>query len=95
MPRLHGAWFDKLTMRGLDGCNDNRRDRTSQTSYLIKVAELDSPQSSLSLMVSLSNHEPCYCNHLFSKKITPTYPTPSHLAYSDGVLSGGNAPETF
>jgi hypothetical protein len=32
---------------------------------------------------------------IFSKKITPTYPTPSHLAYSDGVLSGGNAPETF
>ncbi|MGO4449556.1 hypothetical protein AB4Y96_11560 [Phyllobacterium sp. TAF24] len=29
------------------------------------------------------------------KKITPTYPTPSHLAYSDGVLSGGNAPENF
>ncbi|SDP00306.1 hypothetical protein SAMN05443582_103128 [Phyllobacterium sp. OV277] len=29
------------------------------------------------------------------KKILPTYPTPSHLAYSDGVLSGGNAPETF
>ncbi|MGO4452461.1 hypothetical protein AB4Y96_26380, partial [Phyllobacterium sp. TAF24] len=48
----------------------------------------------LSLMVSLSNHALCYCNNLF-KKIMPTYPTPSHLAYSDGVLSGGNAPENF
>ncbi|SDN93409.1 hypothetical protein SAMN05443582_101518 [Phyllobacterium sp. OV277] len=51
-----GSWFDKLTMRGLGGCNDNRK------HSIANVAELDSLQSSPSLMVSLSNHEPPSCN---------------------------------
>ncbi len=59
-----------------------------------KVAELGSLQPSLSLILSLSKGQRCHCSPLI-KKIVPTYPTPSHLAYSDGVLSGGNAPETF
>jgi hypothetical protein len=63
--------------------------RTSQ-----KLQNLAPRNPPLSLILSLSKGQRCYCGP-FSKKITPTYPTPSHLAYSDGVLSGGNALENF
>ncbi|SDN93483.1 hypothetical protein SAMN05443582_101520 [Phyllobacterium sp. OV277] len=37
---VRGSWFDKLTMRGLGGCNDNRK------HSITNVAELDSLQPS-------------------------------------------------
>ncbi len=81
---VRGSWFDKLTMRE----RGDERESFSATLAII-VADLTLPHGELVEPRTKSMQRPIF------KKIVPTYPTPSQLAYSDGVLSGGNAPEPF